>query len=580
MEKGKEKEKIGSDVSEWSYSFSSDGSKVFYLTTDSSLYMKKAGEDRTKLASDVYEYKLAADEESIYVLDAENELSTITFKDETETEVASDVISFTVSDHAIVYTNKDGMLYKVHAEGEKEKLSKMEIVSPDVSYDTSTITYLEEYNFEKGYGELYIQFENGEREKVASDISEQLLTPDGSKVYYITSDDILNVYHVDKKEKVKLGSDVESYRVDEDHLVYLNHDGDLYQSNGNGEPVKVGTDIEEYGLLGKGDVYFLTKDKNLFFQEKGKEKTKAISDIENLYVRNGFFYYLTMDNKIGYLTADGEKPEVLLEELQDYSIIYAEEYLLYQKQLKLADLKGYWFNAKYNFFLSITPTDDEQATLGFYDSSYEDETTITLNYAGENSLSVSDEYGSMEIKLINPKTIEIYADGETQTFTQSNEDALVKMRKKDVASDDRYIEKETDLLEEVSSNGSEGAATSVSREQVSELVSNYIELLIDAIEYNEFSLVEPTLIPDSALYSMQKDLVKNLNSKGITEDLLNYNVLDVREGVLPGEFKVDTYEVAEIFYSDGTSEIQEYYWTYTVIANDDVIGLSDIEKTK
>jgi len=574
-EKGKEKEKVGTDVSEWSYSFSSDGSMILYLTNDSGLYMKKAAEDRTKLASNVTEYQLDDNEESVYILDQESELSKITLEDEKETDVASDVISYTLTENGLIYTNEDSMLYKVNNEGEKEKLSKSEVVSPDISSDASVITYLEEYNFEKGYGELFIQTEKEEREKVASDIKDHNLSPDGSEIYYVTSDDILNVYNVDSKKKTKLGTDVADYQVEDSFTLYLTNEQTLYKKEGKNDPLKLSADVQEYGVLENGDVYFLTKDKDLYTQKKKDEKKKVLSDIENLYVSNGYIYYLSADKKIGYLQTGQEKPEVLIEELQEYSVIYAEEYLLYQNQLTLSDIQGYWFNAEYDFFLSFDEIDGEQAQMGFYDSTSENVITVTMDYATENALSVSNDDGGMEIKLVNPKTIEANLDGEYYTFTQSNENALAKMRERNATEetpmDDIGIEDEAYEEEE---------SSSASANEIEDLVTNYTDLLVDAINYNDFSIVEPTLVPNSALYNMQKDLVKNLNEKGITEEMSYFEVLDITEGSLPGEYKVKTNEEVEIYAPDGTSEIQDYYWTYTVVYDGDTVGLTDIKETE
>lgn len=102
IEKGKEKEKVGSDVQEYSYKFSQDGKSTFYLTTANELYMKKDEEDRTKLASNVYEFTHSTDNRSIYYLNSEGNLSSISLKDERETSIASDVESYNLCMDSLV----------------------------------------------------------------------------------------------------------------------------------------------------------------------------------------------------------------------------------------------------------------------------------------------------------------------------------------------------------------------------------------------------------------------------------------------------------------------------------------------
>lgn len=117
IETGKEKEKVGTDVMSWSYELLGRENTLFYITSENSLYMKKVGQDRSKLSNDVMEFKMAFDEKSIYILGEDNELSNVEIEKESETKIASDVISFTVAKNGLIYTDTDGSSVTKHFHG-------------------------------------------------------------------------------------------------------------------------------------------------------------------------------------------------------------------------------------------------------------------------------------------------------------------------------------------------------------------------------------------------------------------------------------------------------------------------------
>lgn len=114
---------------------------------------------------------------------------------------------------------------------------------------------------------------------------------------------------------------------------------------------------------------------------------------------------------------------------------------------------------------------------------------------------------------------------------------------------------------------------------IEEVVSNYETLLIEAINNNNFSLIENLLIPNSNLYNSQKKLVTDLYSKNIKEKLLGFDIVDIQDTGKEGVFKVYVRENIGVKYPDKQDfETKEYNWIYTVIKSKDSVGLSDIEK--
>ncbi|PAD20127.1 hypothetical protein CHH64_15410 [Terribacillus saccharophilus] len=107
------------------------------------------------------------------------------------------------------------------------------------------------------------------------------------------------------------------------------------------------------------------------------------------------------------------------------------------------------------------------------------------------------------------------------------------------------------------------------------LMDNYLYGLIDAINYDSFSSVSPYLADGSALYESQRTLVDNLTSKSITESLDDYEITSYKED--GDSATITTKESITISYSNGTSEQQDYNWTYTAEKSGDDWQLTNIE---
>lgn len=117
----------------------------------------------------------------------------------------------------------------------------------------------------------------------------------------------------------------------------------------------------------------------------------------------------------------------------------------------------------------------------------------------------------------------------------------------------------------VTTSSTVSASTEVP-DYINELMDGYLNGLVSAINSKDFSKVSSYMLKDGDFYNTQKDLVKRLGDKGITEELVDYKITDVNiEG---GSGTITTWEKITINYSDGTSETKEYNWVYSGEAND------------
>lgn len=99
-------------------------------------------------------------------------------------------------------------------------------------------------------------------------------------------------------------------------------------------------------------------------------------------------------------------------------------------------------------------------------------------------------------------------------------------------------------------------------ERISKLIRDYQQKLIQAINTNTFSTVEPYLAPGSSLYTSQKELVANLYSRKIKERFVATEIYGYY--VEKDRYKVEVTERIEVDHPDRAPRINEYQWFYTV----------------
>lgn len=85
------------------------------------------------------------------------------------------------------------------------------------------------------------------------------------------------------------------------------------------------------------------------------------------------------------------------------------------------------------------------------------------------------------------------------------------------------------------------------------LIKNYEHSLVEAINKNQFKLVESHLTPGSPLYKSQQKLVANLFKRGIKEKLINFRVEQVKSTENKDTFKAYVFEEIGIKHPDKKS---------------------------
>jgi len=110
-----------------------------------------------------------------------------------------------------------------------------------------------------------------------------------------------------------------------------------------------------------------------------------------------------------------------------------------------------------------------------------------------------------------------------------------------------------------------------------EALSAYVYFLVDAINKNDYSGAETVMVMGSALYNEQKNLVPQLNSRGITEQVVECRA-ESTENIDDNHVRVISNEKIAVSYNDGTEKLISQRYGYICELTKDGWLLTDIEK--
>ncbi len=184
-------------------------------------------------------------------------------------------------------------------------------------------------------------------------------------------------------------------------------------------------------------------------------------------------------------------------------------------------------------------------------------------YEGDTP-ELEDNDDSYEVKLIYDEKAKKWLV-DSLNYTYFNDENVKEVKEE---SPKEHTTKETASTTEQTNEADEST-------EINQLMDNYLNGIITAINDDNFDAVSDYLQKDSELYKSQKNLVSNLYSKGTTEELIDYKVTGASEE--DQKFTVSTYEKIKINYSNGKSETKEFDWTYKGVKEGTEYLLTSIE---
>ncbi|MFE4354216.1 TcaA NTF2-like domain-containing protein [Peribacillus butanolivorans] len=135
--------------------------------------------------------------------------------------------------------------------------------------------------------------------------------------------------------------------------------------------------------------------------------------------------------------------------------------------------------------------------------------------------------------------------------------------KKEVVTKVIEVQKEPEQATPVVQTESEQETVSFTNAEVEEFMRKYVESGIQAVNNNDFSLVEQLIDPSGKSYKDQQRYLDYLASKGITEEVVGFAVNDIVK-VDKDSYKVSTNEQYEISYDDGSKKTKEFTSSYVL----------------
>lgn len=205
-------------------------------------------------------------------------------------EITSDFVSSThrlsKDGKKLFYFDKEsGSLYYRDVTNPKKDAEK---ISSDVytgafelNEKANLVTYLKNYDSEKGYGDLY-QHNLKEGNKVKGDVRNFWTSEDGKKILYI--DDGNNLFLKNGKkdaEKIKGEIDYVYYVSGDLSTIFYAADGTLFVKNGNKEGQKIDSDVSRvFTIYESGEAFYLKENEK---KEDAESESKSSSYSEETY---------------------------------------------------------------------------------------------------------------------------------------------------------------------------------------------------------------------------------------------------------------------------------------------------------
>ena len=282
----------------------------------------------------------------------------------------------------LFYSDKDsGSLYFRYVNKpnkDAEKISS-DVSEYEINEKANLVTYLKNYDSEKGYGDLY-QHNLKEGNKIASDIREFWVSENGKKLLYVDDGNNLFVKNGNKEaEKIKGEINYVYYVSSDLSTVYYAADETLFYKKGNKEGQKIDSEVSR--------VLYIYETGEVFYAKENEKDEKSESDYSSFGETMYTLCYF-----------DGKDKKEITEEFSTYSDYdYAVDApILVYSVAEKDEEEG---KTEYNFFLFADGESSEITT--------DDISSVYVSDDGKEALIIADTndegYGTLYKAKISGK---------------------------------------------------------------------------------------------------------------------------------------------------------------------------------
>lgn len=197
-----------------------------------------------------------------------------------------------------------------------------------------------------------------------------------------------------------------------------------------------------------------------------------------------------------------------------------------------------------------------------------DKVNVNL-FTNVNYIRVTSEYANAKLFVNGKDTGVIVADAQNFGPLSSNTKIYATVSKEGkILKSNEYTLSNNDVYVDLSFTEAENMVSSADS-NIHNLMGWYTDYLAEAVNTNNFKMVEDYLYPGSMIYNEQMSYIPKVYSQGIKESLMSFNILSYD---LSDDYKSGTVNTEEVYkiYNNGNSSIKTFNYTYTFKYNEKV----------
>ncbi len=363
-------ELIAGNIPMFQYGFSSDGSKVYYKTTENKLFVKETATLPILIAGQVNYYRTAPDGNPVYFIDTNHNLFLYSQSDPMR-KIAPLVTDFSASDDgtSLIYLDQAGMLYLVNSDQSPVALTDGEtkVEQSEISADGSIITYTANYQEEGNFSDLYVYLNTGEglrSIKAAEEVTDFHTAAKGNHLYYLNRNKQFFQYDMMTGNQEMISEDTVEFKISpaEETIMFLAGNNDLYLKQKLSKAVKIAPNASNPDIVDDHNVIFTDEDTLFYYKWAGQVKMK-ISGSEHYAIDTDHLYYVSNHRNIKVIPAGTEEGTLWLNNIDKFTRIYTNHHLLYKRLFDLNDLVGDWWFSDGNGNLNFSSITDQKGLL-------------------------------------------------------------------------------------------------------------------------------------------------------------------------------------------------------------------------
>lgn len=213
------------------------------------------------------------------------------------------------------------------------------LMFPTYSENFETMVYFSELDLENGIGTMTVTSNLNPEPIHISNVINYSMMANGTYIYYLTDKNELYGLDVESSDVTFLGANVGQMNIDPslDSATYKSND-DLYLIDQNHHVQVIAHDVYQYDYNGT-HIAYMNSINDLYLEYKGLV-TKIDESVSGFALGNQGVYY-HKKGQIYYKPFEGIK-EVMVDESGNYKNIFFSNTQLYQKEVELASITGYW----------------------------------------------------------------------------------------------------------------------------------------------------------------------------------------------------------------------------------------------